>query len=305
MKLGQVVTLMTLTAAVAIEPSGVGQQHRRAARRERHQRKGKGGPSPDDHVQLLEQPLDHYDRSPKAAANTWQQRYWVNTTFYDANPDQANAPVFLCVGGESDPMHDDILITGEEHCALMLTAAAEHGALVAAVEHRFYNPKVSQASPPTPRPLPQTPKWIHAWIARGEAAIDPPIPYRPPPHTPRPTPAPPGRLPRGRPLGRQPSLSVVDSGAGRPGGVPPPPFDCDGPHRLEPLGHVGWERESRYATRLSTPPPISHLPSPTSHLPSPTSHLTTLPPPPPSYPSTLASWQPGRGTSTRTCSTLP
>jgi len=141
MKLPQVVTLMTLTAAVAIEPSGVGQRHRRAARRERHQRKGKGGPSPDDHVQLLEQPLDHYDRSPKAAANTWQQRYWVNTTFYDANPDRANAPVFLCVGGESDPMHDDILITGEEHCALMLTAAAEHGALVAAVEHRFYNPK--------------------------------------------------------------------------------------------------------------------------------------------------------------------
>ena len=140
MKLPQVVTLMTLTAAVAIEPSGVGQRHRRAARRERHQRKGKGGPSPDDHVQLLEQPLDHYDRSPKAAANTWQQRYWVNTTFYDANPDRANAPVFLCVGGESDPMHDDILITGEEHCALMLTAAAEHGALVAAVELFFAFP---------------------------------------------------------------------------------------------------------------------------------------------------------------------
>ena len=55
------------------------------------------------------QKLDHFDQ---ANHNTFQQRYFVNTTFWKEG---SNAPVFLCVGGEGPPLTYTVLIASD-HC---------------------------------------------------------------------------------------------------------------------------------------------------------------------------------------------
>mmetsp|Transcript_39810 Transcript_39810/g.66777 ORF Transcript_39810/g.66777 Transcript_39810/m.66777 type:complete len:534 (-) Transcript_39810:120-1721(-) len=91
-----------------------------------------GGVSEPDapEVQWFPQPLDHFNAKTNA---TWQQRYFVNSSFFDGT-----GPVFLCVGGEGPALKPAVVVTGEVHCGLMMTMAAERNALVFAVEHRYY-----------------------------------------------------------------------------------------------------------------------------------------------------------------------
>jgi len=87
------------------------------------------------------QSQDHFD---DANAVTWCQRYFVDTQYW-AGP---GSPVFLCVGGEGPAFQDDVLSTSV-HCSDMTTLAPKVGAMMFAVEHRYYGssfPSVSDLS---------------------------------------------------------------------------------------------------------------------------------------------------------------
>jgi hypothetical protein len=85
--------------------------------------------------------IDHF--SPDG--RTWQQRYFLNSTFY-----KPGGPVFLCVGGEGPPLTENVVITGEYHCALMVHLASQHSALNVALEHRYYGKSQPFADLSTP-----------------------------------------------------------------------------------------------------------------------------------------------------------
>lgn len=59
---------------------------------------------PDPYAKTFEQRVDHFDRSN---LNTFKQRYFINDTFWRGP--ESNAPVFLCVGGEGNPVVLQIL----------------------------------------------------------------------------------------------------------------------------------------------------------------------------------------------------
>jgi serine protease 16 len=80
----------------------------------------------------LSQPLDHFDR---LELRSWNQRFWVNDQFWDDN--SPTAPVFLCIGGEGPPL-DSSVLTGSPHCNEAVELASSLGALLFALEHRFY-----------------------------------------------------------------------------------------------------------------------------------------------------------------------
>lgn len=76
--------------------------------------------------QYFTQKLDHFDRQE---TRTWKQRYFMNDTFW--NPDDAG-PIFFQVGGEG-------AISSEYVTSLEMAHYAQHfGALMVALEHRFY-----------------------------------------------------------------------------------------------------------------------------------------------------------------------
>ena len=85
----------------------------------------------------FEQVQDHFDATN---LKTWQQRYFINQTFFDGD-----GPVFLCIGGEGPPLSALVVVTGEYHCGWMVILAQRHRALIVAIEHRFYGP--SQPAP--------------------------------------------------------------------------------------------------------------------------------------------------------------
>lgn len=76
--------------------------------------------------------VDHFDRSNQ---QTFSQRYFVNTTFWQS--EIASSPIFLCVGGEGPPLDESVLISSV-HCNDMVELAANTGALMFALEHRYY-----------------------------------------------------------------------------------------------------------------------------------------------------------------------
>eukprot|EP01031_Cornospumella_fuschlensis_P033113 gene33113-40055_t len=82
---------------------------------------------------FFEQRLDHFDRQNSA---TFQQRFFVNETWWSKD---VNAPVFLCVGGEGPPLDRTVLVNSV-HCNDMVEIAPKHGALLLALEHRYYGP---------------------------------------------------------------------------------------------------------------------------------------------------------------------
>ncbi|KAJ1461761.1 peptidase S28 [Pelagophyceae sp. CCMP2097] len=77
--------------------------------------------------------LDHFDR---ADGETFQQRYFVNDTFFNGS-----GPVFLCVGGEG-PALDASVLYRSVHCSDATELAPRAGALLLALEHRFYGASV-------------------------------------------------------------------------------------------------------------------------------------------------------------------
>ena len=74
-------------------------------------------------VQWLTQRLDHFD---KRDDRTWQQRYWVNDSFWD----RRNGPVFLMIAGEAEASWKWV-VSGE-----MMTNAKKFRALAVQLEHR-------------------------------------------------------------------------------------------------------------------------------------------------------------------------
>ena len=64
----------------------------------------------------------------------WSQRFFANATWFGGG----EAPVFLCVGGEGPALEARVVQDGGLHCGHMIDLAQEVGALVLALEHRFY-----------------------------------------------------------------------------------------------------------------------------------------------------------------------
>ncbi len=92
---------------------------------------GEPRPSPDDGTRWFhEQRLDHFSQEE---TRTWKQRYFVNDAFFDGS-----GPVFLCVGGEGSALTPEVVKTGTVHCAVMVALAKQAGALILALEHRYY-----------------------------------------------------------------------------------------------------------------------------------------------------------------------
>lgn len=109
---------------------------------------------------FLNQSLDHFDRQE---SRTFPQRYFVNTNFWKGS--DSNAPVFLCVGGEGPPL-DRTVLTNSVHCSDMTTLASELGALMFALEHRYYglsNPFGSDFATPNLQ-------WLNTEQALGDLA---------------------------------------------------------------------------------------------------------------------------------------
>ena len=118
-------------------------------------------PSLADHSNVTRwfksQLLDHFDAQSSAV---WSQRYFVNETFFDGN-----GPVFLCVGGEGPSFDPDVVITGSFHCADMILLAQKQGALVLAIEHRYYGP-------PGSLPVPDFSTPNMRWLSSRQALAD-------------------------------------------------------------------------------------------------------------------------------------
>lgn len=74
-------------------------------------------------VQWLRQTLDHFDQQD---GRTWQQRFWVNDSFWD----RSNGAVFLMIGGEGEASPKWV-VSGE-----MMTNAQKFHAMAVQLEHR-------------------------------------------------------------------------------------------------------------------------------------------------------------------------
>ena len=85
-------------------------------------------------AQYFDQRLDHFDGSNPT---NWSQAYYVNDTFWKGGE---NSPVFLCVGGEG-PAFDGTVVGGgggSVHCNNAAEWLEEKGAIMFAVQHRYY-----------------------------------------------------------------------------------------------------------------------------------------------------------------------
>ncbi|XP_078517213.1 thymus-specific serine protease-like [Lissotriton helveticus] len=78
----------------------------------------------------IRQPLDHFNRRNNA---TYNQRYWINEEYWQ----RKDGPVFLYIGGESSLSEFAVMVG--EHVEL----AQKHGALLVALEHRFYGASIN------------------------------------------------------------------------------------------------------------------------------------------------------------------
>lgn len=79
----------------------------------------------------VEQSLNWFDALD---LRTYAQRYFVDEKTYWSRG--ADAPVFLCVGGEGPPLDKTVLVASS-HCNDMIEyLAPKHGALLLSIEHR-------------------------------------------------------------------------------------------------------------------------------------------------------------------------
>jgi serine protease 16 len=81
------------------------------------------------------QKLDHFNRQVNG---TFKQRYFINDTHW-SEESKKNPIVFLCVGGEGPPL-DRTVLSASVHCNDMVELAPKYGALMFALEHRYYGP---------------------------------------------------------------------------------------------------------------------------------------------------------------------
>ena len=88
--------------------------------------------------QFFNQSLDHFD--VLGGGVEWPQRFWVNATFWKGGA----SPVFLYVEGEGSGSPYDV-VSGE-HVEL----AASYGALLVALEHRYYGASIPVPDLSTP-----------------------------------------------------------------------------------------------------------------------------------------------------------
>lgn len=118
-----------------------------------------GSGTPLNHVTRWynEQRLDHFSQEE---TRTWKQRYFVNDTFFDGS-----GPVFLCVGGEGSELTPDVVKTGTVHCAVMVALGKQVGALILALEHRYYG-----KSQPVSDLSTANMKWLTSRQALGDIA---------------------------------------------------------------------------------------------------------------------------------------
>jgi len=86
----------------------------------------------DRNNHFFTQNLDHFDRQN---LETFEHRYFVNESYW--KPEDPTSPVFLCVGGEGPPLNWEVLVSSD-HCNDMVELAASTGALLLALEHRYY-----------------------------------------------------------------------------------------------------------------------------------------------------------------------
>ena len=92
---------------------------------------------PEGELWFEEQISDHFSvgaGAPSSGIEVWRQRFFANVTYFAGE----NAPVFLCVGGEGPALEARVVQDGGLHCGHMMDMAREVGALVLALEHRFY-----------------------------------------------------------------------------------------------------------------------------------------------------------------------
>jgi hypothetical protein len=116
-------------------------------------------PTVDDKFsKTFEQSLDHFDRQNHV---TFKQRYFLNDTFWSGS---ASAPVFLCVGGEGPPLDWSVLVSSV-HCNDMVELAPKYGALLLALEHRYYGPSNPFSDYST-----ENLKWLNSEQALGDIA---------------------------------------------------------------------------------------------------------------------------------------
>jgi len=105
---------------------------------------------------------DHFQASN---FNTWNQAYYVNDTFWKGG----NAPVFLCVGGEG-PQITEHVVSDSVHCNVAVEWLEETGAIMFAVEHRYYGCHNRSACPVDDLDAPDALKFLSSKQAHMDLA---------------------------------------------------------------------------------------------------------------------------------------
>ena len=132
--------LLCATAIDALPQGGIRQALRDAAlQRKTTPPRRASTRTPPRRQRYFTQRLDHFDASLKNAS--FQQRYFVNAT----HGTRAAGPVFLCVGGEG-PALDASVVSRSVHCSDATELAPEVGALIVALEHRYYGKSIPPSS---------------------------------------------------------------------------------------------------------------------------------------------------------------
>eukprot|EP00514_Thraustochytrium_sp_LLF1b_P011935 CAMPEP_0184550266 /NCGR_PEP_ID=MMETSP0199_2-20130426/18619_1 /TAXON_ID=1112570 /ORGANISM="Thraustochytrium sp., Strain LLF1b" /LENGTH=500 /DNA_ID=CAMNT_0026945099 /DNA_START=160 /DNA_END=1658 /DNA_ORIENTATION=+ len=116
-------------------------------------------------ARLVEVPQDHFDPLNN---KTWMQRYFVNDTFW-AGP-ESGAPVFLCVGGEGPPFDDSVLVSSD-HCNNAVEWLEETGALMFALEHRYYGCGYTSSCPVEALDSPESFRYLSSDQALEDTAL--------------------------------------------------------------------------------------------------------------------------------------
>lgn len=110
---------------------------------------------------FFSQRVDHFDRNNIRQFN---QRYFVNDNYWNRNNNRLHAVVFLCVGGEG-PALDISVLENSVHCSDMVQLGKSVGALLVALEHRYYGVSI-----PTEDFSTENLKWLNTEQALADIA---------------------------------------------------------------------------------------------------------------------------------------